>query len=81
MDLARKLQLRPSQHLEIVEAPQSLSSLLVELEQVGEQEAALLFFVGNRSALEDCRSKMVDAAARDCLTGSHIRSLGSLGRI
>jgi len=69
MELAAKLQLKPNQSLKGVGTPHAVESELAELDHVGDaQEAALLFFITDRAALEVHREQIVDAASRDHLT-------------
>lgn len=81
MDLAAKLQLKPNQPLKGVGTPHSVSSEIAELGQegAGQTEAALLFFITDRAALEDHRAKIVEAASRDHLTWVAYPKAGHLG--
>jgi hypothetical protein len=81
MELAAKLQLKPHQSLKGVGTPHSVSSELAELDNVSddEQEAALLFFITDRAALEVHREQIVDAASRDHLTWVAYPKAGHLG--
>ena len=81
MELAAKLQLKPNQPLRGVGTPHSVSSELTELEHVSDdqQEAALLFFITDRAALEVHREQIVEAASRDHLTWVAYPKEGHLG--
>lgn len=80
MELAAKLQLKPNQSLKGVGTPHAVESELAELDHVGDaQEAALLFFITDRAALEVHREQIVDAASRDHLTWVAYPKAGHLG--
>ena len=52
MDLASKLQMKPGQCIEVVLVPESVTSELSEIAFDGNETAALLVFVAERSTLE-----------------------------
>jgi hypothetical protein len=81
MELAAKLQLKPNQSLKGVGTPHAVASELAELEHVSadQQEAALLFFITDREALEVHREQIVEAASRDHLTWVAYPRAGHLG--
>jgi hypothetical protein len=80
MELAAKLQLKPNQSLKGVGTPHSVSAEMVELEHEGaDQEAALLFFITDRAALEVHRDQIVESASRDHLTWVAYPKAGHLG--
>ena len=80
MELAAKLQLKPNQSLKGVGTPHSVSVDMAQLEHRGsEQEAALLFFITDRAALEVHRDQIVESASRDHLTWVAYPKAGHLG--
>ena len=81
MELAAKLQLKPNQPLKAVGTPHSVSSALAELDFVSDnqQEAALLFFITDRAALESHREQIFESASRDHLTWVAYPKSGHLG--
>jgi hypothetical protein len=81
MDLAAKLQLKSDHRLECVRAPDSVSSELKEFTagRDGSEDAALLVFVPDRSALEDHRTQIVEAVNDGHLTWVSYPRSGQLG--
>jgi hypothetical protein len=81
MDLAAKLQLRGSQHLESVLCPESIRADLREVESTGESDvgAALIVFVIDCDTLEQQRTRIVEAAAINRLTWVSYPKSGQLG--
>jgi hypothetical protein len=79
--LGAKLQLKPGQQVETVLVPEPVVSALTDFEMVavGHQDAALLVFVTDRSALEDHRARIVEAASADRLTRVSYPKSGQLG--
>jgi hypothetical protein len=78
--LGTKLQLKPGQHVEGVQLPDSVASaLLPDAADTGEHEAALLVFVVDSAALEANRDRIVGAAANDRLTWVAYPKSGQLG--
>jgi hypothetical protein len=70
MDIAKKLQLRPNQRLDVVLAPSSLRSVLEPFTSLSEEatEPAVLVFALNRDVLELQYSHIVTSALADRLT-------------
>jgi hypothetical protein len=81
MDLAKKLQLRPEQYVEVLLSPVSLASSLGPLtaKREGGESPALLVFVVNRNALEVYHSLIVSSALADRLTWVAYPKSGQLG--
>jgi hypothetical protein len=81
MDIAKKFQLRPEHHMDIVQAPASMTSTLRPLTSVlrDSAEPALLLFVLNRAALEEHRDNVVTSARADRLTWVAYPKSGQLG--
>jgi hypothetical protein len=81
MELAKKLQLRPEQHLDVVLAPTSLRSTLAPLTETAHSHSAtsLLIFVLNRDELEEHRDRIVASALADHLTWVAYPKSGQLG--
>jgi hypothetical protein len=70
MDLPKKLQLRPDQHVEGVAVPPSVAAELPGCDRNHDHtvEDALVVFVADRATLEAHRATIVGAAAADRLT-------------
>jgi hypothetical protein len=80
MDLASKLQLKEGQRIEGILVPDSVAPELSALtSEDGDQETALLVFVADRSALEESRIQIVEAASKDRLTWVSYPKSGKLG--
>jgi hypothetical protein len=70
MDIAKKMQLAPDQHIEVVRSPAPLPSTLLPLTSLlkGSATPAALFFALDRDALEAQRASIVASAMADRLT-------------
>lgn len=81
MDLASKLQLKRGQRVEGILVPESVAPELSAFtsESGDHEKSALLVFVADRSALEECRIQIVEAAAKDRLTWVSYPKSGQLG--
>jgi hypothetical protein len=80
MDLASRLQLKGGQRVEGILVPESVAPELSAFTgEGGDQETALLVFVADRSALEERRIQIVEAAAKDRLTWVSYPKSGQLG--
>jgi len=81
MDIAKKFQLRPDHHMDIVRAPASMTSTLRPLTARARDATvpALLVFVLNRAALEEHRDTVVTSAIGDRLTWVAYPKSGQLG--
>jgi hypothetical protein len=81
MDLASKLQLKGGQRVEGILVPESVAPELSACTSKGgdHEKPALLVFVADRSALEERRTQIVEAAAKDRLTWVSYPKSGQLG--
>jgi hypothetical protein len=81
MDIAKKFQLRPEHHLDIVQSPPSLRSALQPLvsRPRGTADPALLVFAPNSETLEQHRGRIVSSALADQLTWVAYPKSGQLG--
>jgi hypothetical protein len=81
MDLASKLQLKGGQRVEGILVPESVAPELSAITSEGQdhEKTALLVFVADRSALEERRAQIVEAAAKDRLTWVSYPKSGQLG--
>src|ERR1700685_346576 len=81
VDLAKKLQVKPGQGVETLNAPATVAGALDSLAKVsdGSERPALLVFVTDRASLHESRSFIVDAASADQLTWVSYPKAGQLG--
>jgi hypothetical protein len=81
VDLAKKLQVKPGQGVETLNAPATVAGALDSLAKVsdGSERPALLVFVTDRASLHESRSSIVDAASADQLTWVSYPKAGQLG--
>jgi hypothetical protein len=79
MDLAKKLQLRPGQGVEVTGIDAGSLPVLGDLATAEGPEAALLAFVTDRAVLGDHLTDVVTAAAADRLTWVAYPKSGQLG--
>ena len=79
MDLAKKLQLRPGQGVDVTGVDATSIPALVGVTGADGPDAALLVFVPDRAALGDYLATVVAAAAADRLTWVAYPKAGQLG--
>jgi hypothetical protein len=81
MDIAKKMQLRSEQHLDVVDVPASLESAMRPLTSspTDVDPPALLVFVLTRDALEVYHAQIVASATADRLTWVAYPKSGQLG--
>jgi hypothetical protein len=81
VDLTKKLQVKPGQGVETLNAPATVAGALESLAKVsdGSEGPALLVFVSDRASLHESRSSIVDAASADRLTWVSYPKAGQLG--
>ena len=79
MDLAKKLQLRPGQGVDVTGVDLTTVPSLADVTTTDRPEAAVLAFVADRAALEDHLAAVVAAASADRLTWVAYPKAGQLG--
>jgi hypothetical protein len=81
VDLASKLQLKVGQGVEVLDAPDSVATVIARLATLSSdsERPALLVFVKDRATLEDNRSQIVGSVDADRLTWVSYPKAGLLG--